>query len=581
MAQLFRTVANDEQRAEMFATAAEHRREAMDAFLWNEAAGQWYDYDWRRGEQRDISASSNFFPLWAGAFSTQQAAAAVRSFADSELIQRGGVVGTMLYTRQQWDFPNAWPPLQWFSVMSMRHAAEALRSADDESAHAEVIKLAEDTARKVAVDWVSSNFAGYRLSKSQMFEKYDVRVWGYRGFGGEYQPQDGFGWTNGVCLSFLEMYGDQLDFATFEAEFRRDDQNYRRNEVVQEIKSELNVTKGELHALIRDIIRHMSKSGVRTRRGSVLLTQPRLDEWLAQGNASTEYASELKIFPTTFSRCRHKAAKREYAKPHLRSSNFLVVRGTNLYYWEDAKNVLPANRVEYDTQQVAVRMEFGTFTNDLKVTRWDRMVDEVSDTIGRNLFEQAVSAQHLPLLTVFVWRHLMKNKIIRTIPSLWAEDDVNNDNNDTNDEDDQKRASPAPPKVLPTLADLALIQSDRSDNCDAIKRLLHDKFQFDTLRPERHKMRKVAELVTKRAGRFMAAAIGAVAQRKMFINRATIAIENEVFDTLPLFGKATTDALKQLFAINVNISLVPIGDVRAESTQQCLVNAALQDNSSK
>ena len=33
---------------------------------------------------------------------------------------------------------------------------------------------------------------------------------GKRGGGGEYEAQDGFGWTNGVFLYFLQEYGDRI-----------------------------------------------------------------------------------------------------------------------------------------------------------------------------------------------------------------------------------------------------------------------------------------------------------------------------------------------------------------------------------
>ena len=33
---------------------------------------------------------------------------------------------------------------------------------------------------------------------------------GKRGGGGEYEAQDGFGWTNGVFLHFLQAYGDKI-----------------------------------------------------------------------------------------------------------------------------------------------------------------------------------------------------------------------------------------------------------------------------------------------------------------------------------------------------------------------------------
>ena len=43
-----------------------------------------------------------------------------------------------------------------------------------------------------------------------MPEKYDALEVGGGGGGGEYTPQVGFGWSNGVALTLLERYGDAL-----------------------------------------------------------------------------------------------------------------------------------------------------------------------------------------------------------------------------------------------------------------------------------------------------------------------------------------------------------------------------------
>lgn len=43
-----------------------------------------------------------------------------------------------------------------------------------------------------------------------MFEKYNATVVGQTGGGGEYTPQDGFGWTNGVALRILDRFGKYL-----------------------------------------------------------------------------------------------------------------------------------------------------------------------------------------------------------------------------------------------------------------------------------------------------------------------------------------------------------------------------------
>ena len=43
-----------------------------------------------------------------------------------------------------------------------------------------------------------------------MYEKYDAFEPGVGGGGGEYVPQVGFGWTNGVALDLLRKYGAEF-----------------------------------------------------------------------------------------------------------------------------------------------------------------------------------------------------------------------------------------------------------------------------------------------------------------------------------------------------------------------------------
>ena len=65
--------------------------------------------------------------------------------------------------------------------------------------------LAEDMHACVCTcrRWLSSNLLGWQKS-GVMHEKYDATRPGERGGGGEYTPQVGFGWTNGVVLWMLE-----------------------------------------------------------------------------------------------------------------------------------------------------------------------------------------------------------------------------------------------------------------------------------------------------------------------------------------------------------------------------------------
>lgn len=151
-----------------------------------------HDVLWERGEHLPQLSAASFTPLWAGAHGAAQARAAVGALRRSGLLQPGGLATTLVPSGQQWDWPNAWPPLQQMAV-------EGLAGCGAEGAAA----LAEE----LAVRWLRSNHRGWARD-GVMREKYDATRPGESGGGGEYVPQDGFGWTNGVALWLLDRYGD-------------------------------------------------------------------------------------------------------------------------------------------------------------------------------------------------------------------------------------------------------------------------------------------------------------------------------------------------------------------------------------
>ena len=68
-----------------------------------------------------------------------------------------------------------------------------------------------ELAFSLAQKWVLNNWAVYENTPgSIIFEKYDVERVGPGG-AGEYDVQEGFGWTNGVLLSLFAKYGDRLE----------------------------------------------------------------------------------------------------------------------------------------------------------------------------------------------------------------------------------------------------------------------------------------------------------------------------------------------------------------------------------
>jgi hypothetical protein len=141
------------------------------------------------------TSASNFVPLWAGAQLNQlQAERSIEALKRSGLLADAGVLTTDIEgSGQQWDAPNAWPPLQDMLV-------EGLAASGTESGE----ELALDLTRR----WLNANFVAWKAT-GHMHEKYNAET-GQAGGGGEYVPQTGFGWTNGVVLRLLERYGDRL-----------------------------------------------------------------------------------------------------------------------------------------------------------------------------------------------------------------------------------------------------------------------------------------------------------------------------------------------------------------------------------
>ena len=71
----------------------------------------------------------------------------------------GGVPTSMMKSGEQWDFSNAWAPLQEIIITGLENTK-----------HPMAIELAKDLAKK----WMENVYVSYVQSKKKMFEKYDV-----------------------------------------------------------------------------------------------------------------------------------------------------------------------------------------------------------------------------------------------------------------------------------------------------------------------------------------------------------------------------------------------------------------------
>lgn len=192
--------------SERFVEASQGRKKAMDSVFWNAKMGQWVDY-WlgdnstsckevhklEASNQNENVFASNFVPLWIELFNSDASVVekVMESFQSSGLLCSAGIATSLTNSGQQWDFPNGWAPIQHMIVEGL------VRSG---------LKEARLMAEDIAMRWIRTNYAAYK-NTSTMLEKYDVEECGKIGGGGEYIPQTGFGWTNGVVLAFLEEFG--------------------------------------------------------------------------------------------------------------------------------------------------------------------------------------------------------------------------------------------------------------------------------------------------------------------------------------------------------------------------------------
>ncbi|OLQ08415.1 Trehalase [Symbiodinium microadriaticum] len=189
----------DKDRAAALEAAAERRSAAVDRLLWSDDLGSYRDLRLDTGKAAVLPSLSDFAaPLWAG-LTGRRVEALLASLRGSGLLQAGGAATTTLNSGEQWDAPNAWAPLQLMLIEGLETLSETMGSEAPGSA-----ELAEELASR----WLRNCYEAWH-KHGAMFEKYDAFHPGEGGGGGEYHPQTGFGWSNGVALVLLVKNADR------------------------------------------------------------------------------------------------------------------------------------------------------------------------------------------------------------------------------------------------------------------------------------------------------------------------------------------------------------------------------------
>jgi alpha,alpha-trehalase len=252
------TIANFHKRegnysaAREWASLAANRSEAMTALLWNAEHYSYFDYNLTSSSQNVYTLADNtttplslagappgqqiafsisqFYPFWTGAApdSIKSSPSAMRRvFARvAELLdsRAGAIAATNLVSGQQWDEPNVWPPLQYIIMQGLLNTPLEVTAQDDNQTTQDYI-WTQDLALELAQRYLDSLYCTWRVTggstddvpqlpnaqgNGTIFEKYADESTNAAGGGGEYEVVEGFGWSNGVLIWAVDVFGEKL-----------------------------------------------------------------------------------------------------------------------------------------------------------------------------------------------------------------------------------------------------------------------------------------------------------------------------------------------------------------------------------
>jgi len=174
---------NNHEKSHYYLDCSKRRKLAIDQYMWSTQLGFFMDYDLLKLQCSPIKSMAAVLPLFTKLASKEQALQ-ISKVISSEFLKPGGLLTTTEKSNQQWDSPNGWAPLHWFCVQGLRHY-------DQTSLAATITKR-----------WLNT-VEHYFYQTDKLMEKYNVCQQDHEAGGGEYDVQEGFGWTNGVYQALV------------------------------------------------------------------------------------------------------------------------------------------------------------------------------------------------------------------------------------------------------------------------------------------------------------------------------------------------------------------------------------------
>ena len=164
----------------------------MNSLFWNSQTASWNDWYMQTKAKRPEFYISNLLPLFDNGMKSEMAEEIFSKHKKHLFSYLAGIPISSpqkAFSNQQWDYPNAWAPYEWFLFTWL---------ADQPTLQKEALFIAQR--------WLNTCYCGYLRTGGYLFEKYNSKELGQPGIGGEYVVQEGFGWTNGVVLEVVRKY---------------------------------------------------------------------------------------------------------------------------------------------------------------------------------------------------------------------------------------------------------------------------------------------------------------------------------------------------------------------------------------
>ena len=173
-------------KARYYADAAKRRKRAIRSLFMDEERGFFFDYRISENRRTDTWSLAGAFPLFEG-IATESQAKSVCKVLEEKFLCPGGFQTTLRVSSHQWDAPNGWAPLQWTTIKGL------------------LLYGYKTLAKKGALSWLDLCHKSYQQTGA-MWEKYNVRTCAPDPVRGEYDIQEGFGWTNGVAMGLIDLF---------------------------------------------------------------------------------------------------------------------------------------------------------------------------------------------------------------------------------------------------------------------------------------------------------------------------------------------------------------------------------------